>query len=72
METSSQWVGTKTILDLDIEFCPNERNYQILPSSIHGLGIFSMDNVNVKYKGVVELMECVGPCYSYGIWTKMA
>jgi hypothetical protein len=27
-----------------------------------------MDGIKVKYGGVIELMEYVGPCYNYGVW----
>jgi hypothetical protein len=53
---------------MDTDFCVNERMYHISLSSIHGLGLFSMDGINVKYGGLVELMEYVGPCYNYGDW----
>jgi hypothetical protein len=59
-----QWVP-KELPELDTDFCDNERIYRIAPSSIHGLGLFSMDNIKVKYGGLVEFFEYVGPCYTY-------
>jgi len=56
---------------LETEFCVNERIYHIAPSSIHGLGLLSMDGIKVKDGGLVELMEYVGPCYNYGYWLRM-
>ena len=65
-----QWVP-KELLELDIDFCVNERMYCIAPSSIHGLGLFSMDGIKVKYGGLVELMDYVEPCYNYGDWLRL-
>jgi hypothetical protein len=59
-----EWVP-KELPPIKTNFCVNERIYCISPSSLHGLGLFSMDEINVKYKKVVELMEYVGPCYDY-------
>jgi hypothetical protein len=56
---------------LDTDFCVNERIYRIASSSIHGLGLFSMDNIKVKYGRLVELFEYVGPCYTYGVWLRL-
>ena len=56
---------------MDTDFCVNERMYHIAPSSIHGLGLFSMDNIKVKYDGLVELFEYVIPCYTYGVWLRL-
>lgn len=44
------------------------RGYHIAPSSPHGLGLFSLDNITVSYSGLIELMEYVTPCYNYGDW----
>ena len=65
-----QWVP-KELPELDTDFYVNERMYRIAPSSIHGLGLFSMDNIKVKYGGLVELFEYVGPCYTYGVWLRL-
>lgn len=56
------WVP-KELPPINTDFCVNERIYCIAPSSLHGLGLFSMDDINVSYKKVSELMEYVGPCY---------
>jgi SET domain-containing protein len=45
--------------------------YHIAPSSIHGLGLFSMDDIKVKYGRLVELFEYAGPCYTYGVWLRL-
>ena len=37
-------------------------------SSLHGLGIFSMDGIKVSYNKVIKLMEYVRPCYDYSSW----
>ena len=47
-----QWVP-KELPELDTDFCVNERMYRIAPSSIHGLGLFSMDDMKVKYGRLV-------------------
>jgi hypothetical protein len=65
-----QWVP-KELPELDTDFCVNERMYHIAPSSIHGLGLFSMDGIKVKYGGLFELFEYVGPCYTYGVWLRL-
>ena len=62
-----QWVP-KDFLEINIDFCVNERIYWIAPSSLHGLGLFSMDGIKVCYNGLTELMEYVGPCYIYKDW----
>ena len=61
----------KQFLELDIDFRLNEIIYRNVPSSIHGIGLFSMDGIHAKYKGGFYLMECLGPYHSYGFWTKM-
>ena len=53
-----QWVS-KELPKLDTDFCANERMYRIALSSIHGLGLFSMDGIKVKYGGLVELLDHV-------------
>ena len=65
-----QW-APKELPELDTDFCVNERMYHIAPSSIHGLGLFSMENIKVKYGELVELFEYVGPCYTYGVWLRL-
>jgi hypothetical protein len=65
-----QWVPNE-LPQLDIDFCVNERMYHIALSSIHGLGLFSMDGIKVKDGGLVELMEYVRPCYNYGYWLRL-
>ena len=42
--------------------------YQIAPSSLHGLGLFSMDGIKVGYGTITKLMEYVGPLYKYNHW----
>jgi hypothetical protein len=42
-----QWVPNEPP-QLDTDFCFNERIYCITLSSIHGLGLFSMDGIKVK------------------------
>ena len=42
--------------------------YRIAPSSLHGLGLFSMDGIKVGYGTVIELMEYVRPLYKYNHW----
>jgi hypothetical protein len=62
-----QWVPKELPL-LDTDFSVNNRMYHIAPSSLHGLGIFSMDGITVKYNSVIELMDYVRPCYGYNDW----
>lgn len=40
--------------EVNISFCIDGRTYRIAPSSLHGLGLFSMDGVNVPYNYEVE------------------
>ena len=61
------WVP-KELPPINTNFCVNERIYRIAPSSLHGLGLFSMDGIKVSYNKVSELMEYVGPCYDYKSW----
>jgi len=65
-----QWVP-KDLPEINTDFCVNERIYQIAPSSLHGLGLFSMDGIKVCYDGLTELMEYVGPCYIYKDWIRI-
>jgi hypothetical protein len=62
-----QWVP-KELPPLDLDFVVNNRTYRIAPSSLHGLGIFSMDGIIVKYNRVTKLMDYVEPCYNYNDW----
>jgi hypothetical protein len=62
-----QWVP-KELPPLDTNFIVNNMTYHIAPSSLHGLGLFSMDGITVKYNTVTELMDYVGPCYDYSDW----
>ena len=59
-----KWVPSN-LPKVNTNFCANERIYRISPSSLHGLGLFSMDNINHGYGRCTELMEYVGPCYNY-------
>jgi hypothetical protein len=56
-----QWVP-KELPPIDVDFIVNNRTYHIAPSSLHGLGLFSMDGIIVKYNTVTELMDYVGSC----------
>jgi hypothetical protein len=58
------WVP-KELPQLDIDFFINGRMYCIDPSSLHGLGLFSMDAIKVKYGTITKLMEYVEQCYKY-------
>jgi hypothetical protein len=62
-----QWVP-KELHPIDVHFIVNNRTYRIAPSSLHGLGLFSMDGIIVKYNTVTELMDYVRPCYNYNDW----
>ena len=59
-----QWVPEE-LPPLDTDFSVKNRMYRIAPSSLHGLGLFSMDGITIKYNIVIELMDYVGPCYNY-------
>jgi hypothetical protein len=65
-----QWVPKELPL-LDTDFIVNNRMYRIAPSSLHGLGIFCMDGITVKYNTVTELMDYVGPYYDYSDWMRL-
>jgi hypothetical protein len=65
-----QWVP-KELPPIDVDFVVNNRRYCIAPSSLHGLGLFSMDGIIVKYNIVTELMDYVGSCYNYNDWMRM-
>jgi len=62
-----QWVA-KELPPLDTDFIVNNTTYRIAPSSMHGMGLFSMDGITVKYNTLIELMDYVGPCYNYNDW----
>ena len=49
----------------------NERIYRIAPSSLHGLGLFCMDDIKVGNGRCTELMEYVGPYYNYSDWMRL-
>jgi hypothetical protein len=53
---------------VDTYFFISGRKYCIVPSSLHGLGLFSMNGIKVGYGNVIELMENVGPLYNYNHW----
>jgi hypothetical protein len=53
---------------VDTDFFIGGRMYRIAPSSLHGLGLFSMDGIKVGYGTVTELMEYVRPLYKYNHW----
>ena len=59
-----QWVP-RDIPQINTYFCVNERIYRIALSSLHGLGLFCMDSIQVGYDKCIELMEYVGPSYNY-------
>ena len=53
-----QWVP-RNIPKVKTYFCVNERIYRIVPSSLHGLGLFCMDDIKVGYGRCTKLMEYV-------------
>ena len=59
-----QW-APKELPQVDTYFFLNGRIYRISPPSLHGLGLFSMNGIMVKYGTETELMEYVGPGYKY-------
>jgi hypothetical protein len=62
-----QWVP-KELPPIDVDFIVNNRTYRIAPSSLHGLGLFFMDGIIVKYNTVNKLMDYDGLCYNYSDW----
>ena len=62
-----QW-APKDLLEINTNFSINERIYRISPSSLHGLGLFSMDGIKVCYEGLTKLMEYIEPYYNYNDW----
>ncbi len=57
---------------MDTDFFISGRMYRIALSSLHGLGLFSMDGIKVGYGNVNELMEYVGPLYRYNHWLMLS
>ena len=57
-----QWVP-RDIPQVNTNFCVNERIYRFALSSLHGLGLFCMDDIKVGYGRCTELMEYVGPFF---------
>jgi hypothetical protein len=62
-----QWVPKK-LPEVDTDFFISGRMYRIAPSSLHGLGLFSIDGIKVGYGSITELMEYVRPLYKYNHW----
>jgi hypothetical protein len=65
-----QWVP-KELPPIDVDFVVNNRIYRIATSSLHGLGLFSMDGIIVKYNIVTKLIDYVRPCYNYNDWMRL-
>jgi len=65
-----QWVP-KDIPQINADFCVNKRIHHNYPSSLHSLGIFSMDGVKVFYDRITEMMAHVGPYYIYKDWIRL-
>jgi hypothetical protein len=65
-----QWVP-KELPPIDVDLIVNNRTYHNASSSLHVLGIFSMDGIIVKYNTVTELMDYVGPYYNYNDWMRL-
>ena len=61
-------MDVRDLLQVNTDFCVNERIYRIALSSLHGLGLFCMDGIKVGYSRCIELMEYVGPYYNYSDW----
>ena len=57
-----RWIP-KELPQVETYFFLKGRIYRIAPSSLHGLGLFSMDGIMVKYGTETELMEYVRPGY---------
>ena len=64
-----EWVR-KEIPPINTDFSINKRMSCIVSSSLHGLGLFSMDGIKVSYNKF-DLMEYVGPCYNYNNWMRI-
>jgi hypothetical protein len=67
---AKQWVP-KELPPIDVEFVVNNRTYRISSFSMHGLGLFSMDGIIVKYNTLTELMDYVRLCYNYNDWMQL-
>ena len=65
-----EWVPNE-LPPINTNFFVNERICHIAPSSLHGLGLFSMDGIKVCYKKVVEFFKYVGPCHNYNDWMQI-
>ena len=65
-----QWVP-KEVPPIDVDFIVNNKAYHIAPSSLHGLGLFSMDGIILKYNIVTKLMDYVRSCYNYNDWMRL-
>ena len=63
-----QQSAPKELPQLDTYLCMNGGIYCISPSSLHGLGLFSMDGIKVGYGTVTEFKEHVRPLYKYNNW----
>jgi hypothetical protein len=66
----NRWLP-KDLPEINTNVFVNERIYQIAPSSLHGLGLFSMDGMKVFCDGLTELIEYVGPYYIYKYWIRI-
>jgi hypothetical protein len=55
----------KDLPEVDTDLFIGGRMYRIAPSSLHGLGFFSMDGIKIIYHTVNELMEYFIPLYKY-------
>jgi hypothetical protein len=64
------WIP-KDIPEINTNFYVNKRIYRIVPSSLHGLGLFSMEGIKFCYDGLNELMEYIGPYYIYKDWIQI-
>ena len=62
-----QWIP-KEFPPLETDFSVKNRTYRIAPSTLHGMGIFSMDGITVKYNTITEFVDYVGSCYDYSDW----
>ena len=62
-----QWVHMD-LPQVNTDFCVNERIYRIALSSLHGLGLFSMNGIKVGHGRCIQLMEYVEPYYNYSDW----
>jgi hypothetical protein len=58
----------KDLPEINNDICVNERIYHIVPTSLYGLGLFSMDGIKVFYDRLTKLMEYIKPYYIYKDW----